>query len=181
MKRQTIRVASQRRQFVAQPVLHRQQQFNATSACADHRNRGFAGVFLYPIKQCQPPIIKALNRLHRDRKIRCARHLCELRRGADIDRQLIVRHRRAVAAQHFVVDAVKPDHLIAIQPRTGKHGQPRQIYMHRVIVVMPRHIPRQHTGIGRVHVGTNQRQTHARNGLHAKAFEHADMAVATAN
>ena len=53
--------------------------------------------------------------------------------------------------------------------------------MHRVIVVVARHIAWQHAGVGCVHVVTNEREAHARQWPHAKALEHTHMAVTAAD
>ena len=51
VKRQVVGIALSRCQFGAKSELHRQQQFHAASACADHRNGRFASAFLYAIEQ----------------------------------------------------------------------------------------------------------------------------------
>ena len=49
VKRQIIGVAPPRAQLVAQAVLHGQQQFHTTRACAHHGHRGCAYMLLHPV------------------------------------------------------------------------------------------------------------------------------------
>ena len=181
MKRDFVGAAPELNELIAQPKLHRKQQFNATRTRAHHRNRCFARVRFHAFQQREPTVIELANRLYRNRVFRRARHGLQLRRGTNIDRQLIVRHRRAISAEHFFASAINADHFVAIQTRAGKCCEATQINVHIVVVVMSRHVARQHAGIRRVHVGANHGEAHAGNRLHAKAFEHADVAVATAD
>src|SRR3546814_13548868 len=56
-----------------------------------------------------------------------------------------------------------------------------QVDMRVVEAVMPGDQPRQHPGIGRMHVARDQRQAYALDRLHAEGFEDGDMAVPAAD
>ena len=138
-------------------------------------------MLLDALEQLQPAVIKALNGFNRHCVVAGTGHAAQLRGRPNIDRQLVVRHGRAVAAQDFFVNAVNAHYLVFEQPCTCKHAQARQIDMYLVIVVVPSHVARQHARVRGVHVGTNERKANAGDRLHTKAFEHAHMAVASAD
>ena len=178
-KRQQIGVAAQRVQFTAQAVLHGQQQFHTPSARAHH---GYAqsalGVRLHTCQQRQPALVEAGDGFHRHGKFCCARHAAQARGGTNVDGEAVVGHWRAVAAQHFARGAVDAHHLVAVQAGAGEHGQAGEVDVHLVVAVVARYIAGQHARIRRVHVGADHGQAHAGLWLHAKALEHAHMAVA---
>ena len=62
---QFVRIASQRAQFVAQAVLHRQRQLDAAGAAADHGDARGAGVLAHALEQLQPALVEAVDRLDR--------------------------------------------------------------------------------------------------------------------
>ena len=160
--------------------MHCQQQFNAACARTHYRNRGFSLVRFDSMKQGQPAVIEALNRLDGYRVFCSTRNLMQLRCRADVDRKLVIRHRWAIAAQHFLVCAIQADHFITVQTRTCKHRQTAQVDMYLIVVIVPRHIAWQHAGIGRMHVGADEREAHARDRLHAETLQHAYVAVPAA-
>ena len=85
MKRDFIGAAPNRDQFIAQPKLHRQQQFNAARARAHHRDRRFARMGFHALKQREPAFIELADRFHCDGVLGRTRHRFQLRRGADVD------------------------------------------------------------------------------------------------
>jgi len=105
----------------------------------------------------------------------------QARRGADIDRQQVVVHRRALGADHAALAAVDVDHLIAVEAGAGELTQPAQVDMHIVERIMTGDVARQHAGIGRVGVATDDGQADTGLWLHGKAHQHADVAVPTAD
>ena len=181
VKHQLIRVAPQFRQLIAQTPLHCQQQFNAARTGTHHGNCGFTGVRFHSLKQRQPAVVKKLNRLDGNCMLCSPSDLMQLRCGADVDGELVVRHGRTIAAQHFLINPVQADDFITVQARTGEHRQPREVDMHFVIVVMPCDVAWKHAGVGRVHVGADQREANTGNRFHAKFFKHNHMAVPAAH
>ena len=181
MKGEFVGVAIDFAQFIAKPPLHGQQQLNAAGAATHHSDGGLAHMDANALQQGQPAVIELLNRLDGNCVFGSARNVLQLRCGADVDRQLVIRHGRAVAANHLLVGPVQADHFIAVQARTRKYAQTREVDVNLVVVVMPSHVTRQHAGVGRVHIGANEGEAHAWNGLHAKTFQHTHMAVATAH
>ena len=67
VKAQFVRVAPQRAQFVAQPVLHRQRQLDAAGAAADHGDARGPGMPAHALEQRQPALVEAVDRLDRHR------------------------------------------------------------------------------------------------------------------
>ena len=123
VKGQLVRVAAYGLQHGAQTVLHGQQQLYPTSSRAHHGHGGLARVALHALQEGEPAFVKPGNRLHRHRVLRGAGHATKLRGRANVDRQHVIGHGRAVAAQHGALRAVKAHHLVTVQARTGKHGQ----------------------------------------------------------
>ena len=77
-----------------------------------------------------------------------------------------------------VVLAQRKDARLAQEARTGKCGKAAQVDVHIVERVMPGDVSGQHPRVRCVRVGADQRQAYARLGPHAKAAQHAHMAVA---
>ena len=180
-KRQQIRVAAQHLQLIAQAVLHGQQQLHTARPAAHHGNAQSAlSVRLHPRQQRQPTLIEAGDGFDWHGKFCCPRDVAQARGGANVDGQSVIRHGRAVAAQHFARCTVNAHHLVAVQAGAGKHGQAGQVDVDLIKAVMPGHVAGQHARVRRVHIRTNYSQAHAGFGLHAKALEHAHMAVAAA-
>ena len=178
---QLVRVAPLRAQFAAQAVLHGQRQFDAAGSGADHRHRGDAGVIAHPFQQRQPALVELADRLHRHGMRVGTRHMAQLGRRADVDRQRIVGDRRSRAAEHLARVAVDADHFVAVVTRAGKLGQTTHVDMHVVKAVMPGDVARQHAGIWRVGIGADQGQARARQRVHRPHVQDHDMAVAAAN
>ena len=180
-KRQQVRVAAQRLQLIAQAVLHGQQQLHTARPAAHHGNAQHAlRVCLHPRQQGQPALVEAGDGFDWHGKFCRPRDVAQARGGTNVDGQAVIRHGRAVAAQHFASCTVNAYHLVAVQAGAGKHGQAGQVDVDLIVVVVAGNIAWQHARVGRVHVGANHGQAHAGFGLHAKALEHAHMAVAAA-
>ena len=63
---------------------------------------------------------EAIDRLDRNGVLICARNIAGVGGRADIEREKIVRHWRAVAADHAPAGEIEIDDLVLIEPRTGK-------------------------------------------------------------
>ena len=100
MKMQCIRITAERHPFTTQAVLHRQGEFD-TAGSRPHQGNGHRPRLLAnTLEQGQPAFIEAPDRLNRHGIFAGPGHLSQLRRRTDIDREGIVRDRRAMAAQH---------------------------------------------------------------------------------
>ena len=96
-----------------------------------------------------------MNGLHRNRVLFSTCYAAKLRRGANVDRQPVIRYWRSIGAQHVFGMTIYANHGIAVQPRASKNGQFTQVNVHVVITVMAGHIALQHARVRRVHVGAN--------------------------
>ena len=119
-----LRVAPRCAQLVAQAVLHGQRQFDPAGAGADDRDAPDPGVLAHALEQQLPALVEIVDRFHRHGVLGRAGHIAHLRRGADVDRQGVVGHRRAIAAEHFACVAVQAQRFVAKQTRTGEPRQP---------------------------------------------------------
>ena len=136
---------------------------------------------LHAGQQRQPALVEQMNRLDCHGMVGCAGHLAHLRCRANVDRQPVIRHRRAVAADDFACRPVQTDHLVAEKTGTSKSGQRIQVNVHVVVAVVARDVTGQHARVGRVGVTADHRQAHAGDGVHAKTSQHPHMAVAAAD
>ena len=98
MEAQTFHVPAARRQQAGKPVLHREQQLNAARTTADNADpHGFAA-FHDTVAQAFPMGEEFSDRLDRHDVAWRAGNGLRHRSRADIDRQQIIGHRRAVGA-----------------------------------------------------------------------------------
>ena len=183
-KLQIFRAAPQRLAFVAQTVLHGQQQLYPARATTHHRDRHAAPVhrpLASFVQQRQPALVELCNRLDRHHQRLRTFNLLHLGGRTDVDRQQVVSHDGSVLANHFLVFAVDAHHRIVVQACPGKGTQAAQIDVHLVKAVVARNVARQHAGVRRVNVGADHGDAHAGFGLHGKHAQHAHMAVAAAD
>ena len=103
----------------------------------------------------------------------------ELRGYAGVNRQHVVRHGRAVAAQDGPPFQVESHGLGVKQPRPGEAGERPKVDVGVVEGVVACDQPGQHARVGRVQVAGDDGDPHAGNGTHAEPAEHDDVAVAT--
>ena len=181
VKAQLVRVAAQRAQFAPQPVLHGQRQLDPARATAHQRNARLARVQAHAFEQGQPAFVEQVNRLDGHRVLGRTGHPAHLRRRADVDRDTVIGHGRAVFAQHLAAGTVQADHLVLEKPRTRKRRQRAQVDEHLVVAVVAGDVAWQHARVRRVAVAADHRQAHARHRIHAKHLEHDRMAVTAAD
>src|SRR5215472_14411644 len=93
----------------------------------------------------------------------------------------MVRNRRAPAADDVAAGEIEVDRLILIKPRAGKASERTGIDVRVVEPVVAGDEARQHSGIGCVHLATDQSEAHARDGLHPEHAQHRDVGVAGAD
>jgi hypothetical protein len=110
-----------------------------------------------------------------------ARHVSGIRRRTDIERQQIVRDRRAAAADRAAAGKIKVDDLVLVETRPGKTGQRTGVDMGFVDTVIAGDESGQHAGIGCVHLAADQGKAHARDRLHAELAQHRNVGVAGAD
>ncbi len=181
VKAQVVGVVAEGLQFVAQAILHRQGQLDAAGAGADQRDGGLPGVPTNTLQQGQPALVEAPDRLHRNGVFGGAFDAVHRRHRADVDRQAVVGHRRAMATEHLALCAVEANHLVAEVAGAGEPGQATQVDVHLVVAVMAGDVARQHSRIRGVGVGADHRQADAGLRPHGKAPEHHDVAVSAAD
>ena len=180
VKHQIVGVAAQGFQLGAQAELHGQRQLHAARATAHQRDGGAAGVLAHALQQRQPAGVEIQNGFDRYRVLGRTGHTPHLGGGAHVDATHIKPHRRMGAAQHFAVGGVQAHHLVVVKTRPGKHGQARQVNVAVVKAIVPRDVAGQHAGVRCVNAVADDGQAHTGLGVHAKAAQHAHMAVATA-
>ncbi len=177
VKGKFVRVAPSGAQFVAQPKLHGECQFDAARTATDHRNPGRTRVIADPFQQPLPASVEAVDRLDRHGVLGRAGNLAHLRRGADVDGQLVVAHRWPIAAEHPSFCPIEAHGFIAQEARTSKLRQPAEVDVNLVVAVVAGNVARQHSGVGGMGVAADQCQPDSGQRMHAEAPEHADMAV----
>jgi len=84
-KVQPIGIAPQLLQLAAQPVLHRQHQFNPARTAADHRDRESIAQQAHALEQIQPAEVEVGDGLHGHCVCLRAFHLAHIGCGADVD------------------------------------------------------------------------------------------------
>ncbi len=161
--------------------MQRQGQLHTAGPGTDERDHGTARVVAHALDQRAPVGVEAVDRLDGHDVVGGTAHPVHLRRGADIDREAVVGDRRAIAAQHLARLAVDTDGLVVEVARARKGGEPAQVDVDVVVVVMAGDVAGQHPGVGGVRVAADQGEPDAGDGLHAEALEHADVAVAPAD
>src|SRR5262249_60543969 len=80
------------------------------------------------LQRIEPPE-EAVDRLDGNGVLARAGHIRGVRRGADIEREQIVRNRWTTAADHVAAGEIEVDHLILIKPRPGEPGERTSIDM----------------------------------------------------
>ena len=110
----------------------------------------------------------------------CAPRDRQRRPRADVYGQYVVRHRRAVAAQHRAAGQVETHRFVVEQAGPGKPRQRLQVDMRVVEAVVPGNQPRQHAGVRRMDVAGHDGHAEARNGIHAQHPEHDGVTVPAA-
>ena len=138
-KLQVFAAAPQGFEFVAQTILHGQQQLDAAGTTSHHSNghaTPVAGPVAGFVQQGQPALVELRNRFDRDCQRLGAFYLLDLRGRADVDRQQVIGDPLSVAANDFLVFAVKADHGIVDQARAHKGTQTPQIDVHFFKAVM---------------------------------------------
>jgi hypothetical protein len=86
-----------------------------------------------------------------------------------------------MAADHAPRGKIEVDDFILKKPCPRTSRQWTSVDMGVVESVMARNEPGQHAGIGCVHLTAYQRETHARDRLHAEHAQHGDVGVAGAD
>src|SRR5436853_470192 len=89
--------------------------------------------------------------------------------------------RRASAADHVAAGEIEVDRFILIKPGAGEASERTGIDVRVVESVVASDEARQHSGIGCVHLSTDQSEAHARDGLHPEHAQHRDVGVAGAD
>ncbi len=162
-------------------MFDREQKLDAARAGANQRH----GCASFARKNARPQRLEAaqesVDRLDGDGVLARAGHIRGVRRGADIEREQIVRNRRAPAADDVAAGEIEVDRFILIKPRAGEASERTGIDVRVVEPVVAGDEARQHSGIGCVHLATEQSEAHARDGLHPEHAQHRDVGVAGAN
>ena len=160
-------------------MLDREQKLNAAGAGADHCDPRAPIAREHARDQRLEAGEEAVDGLDRDGVLARARHIRGVRRRADVEREQIVRHRRAVATDHGTRGEIEADDLVLIEPRLRKTGQRPGVDMGVVEPVIPGDEAGQHAGIRCMHLAGDQSEAHARNRLHAEHAQHGHMRVAS--
>ena len=140
------------RQHPAEAVADTEQKFDPAGAGADDADPDRVFAAEHPRRQIMPVGDEAVDGLDRHRVLGRARHLGGVGGRADVDRQQIVGHRRAVAAQHPPVGGIEADRLVMKELGAGEAGQRPEVDMGVIEAVMPGDQARQHSGVGGVGV-----------------------------
>lgn len=128
-----------------------------------------------------PAVNKTVNGFHRRSEFASPRYAGYFRPRADIDRQNVISHRWATLADDLFSIGVDAGHAVVKQSCRSELAQRPQIDMRLVIFIVPGDIARQHAGVGRVHISRNHGEANTAQGLHAEAFNHSNVAVASAD
>ena len=121
------------------------------------------------------------DRLHRNGVLGSAGHGGGVGRRARVDGEYVVRHGRTVVADHPPALQIQAGDGAAIEPRPGHARERPGVDMRLVIAVMAGDQPRQHAGIGRVHLAGDQRQPDAGKLFHGEPAEHLNIGVPRAH
>ena len=162
-------------------ILDGQQEFHAPGSTTDNADGRAFGTGQTALTELFPMPPKTVYRLDGHTGVPGTGYMCNSRRGPDIDGQGIIGHGRPGVAHKLLVGQVQADHFIVKKSRSGEPGQRPKIDMGLIEAIMSGDIAGQHTGIRRMRITANQRQTYTRQRLHAKAFQYGDVAVATSN
>ena len=164
-----------------QTLLQRQQQFDAAGAGADDTDARLAAGSQDARARRLEAGQKSIDRLHGDGVVCHARGLLRARRRADVDRQHVVGHGRAVVANDAFVLEIKAVDLAVVEARVGKAAERTRIDVRFIGRVAPGDHPGQHARVGRVNLPGDQREAHAGHRVHAEHAQNADVGVAGAD
>ena len=122
-------------QDLAQPVLHRKQDLDATGPGTDHADTHAIVTRQDAVGHRLPVRDELIDRLHRHDVSGRARNVGGSRRRADVERDDVISHRRPVAALNGLADQIDADRFIMKEPSTREPAERTEVDMRLVVVV----------------------------------------------
>ena len=135
-ERQSADIETGTRDVAPQPTFDREQELDAAGTGADQRHARASLAYEHASHERLEPAEEAVDRLDRNGVLACARHIGGIRGRADIEREQIVRDRRATTADHVTAGEIKIDHFVLKEPCPGKTRQRTGVDVGVVDVVM---------------------------------------------
>ena len=178
---QPIGIAARLAEPRAEPVPHREHHLHPAGPGAHHADpyRALAGE--HPVDERVPAGHEIADRLDRHHCAGGAGHIVRTRRRADVDREHVVGHGGAVAAQDVPRDRVEIDRLVVIEARVREAGEGAEIDVDVVVGVVSCNVAREHARVGRLDVAADEGDPDPGHRLHPESLEHDDVAVPAAD
>ena len=169
---------SRRGEGVAQPAMRGERQFHPAGSAADDGDADRAAAPADALEQRLPAGDELADWLDRNDPV--GPSAGEPGRRADVDAQIVERHRRTPLAQDALPFQVEADAAGAVEPRAGERRQRTEVDVGLVEPVEPGDETRQHARVRGVDVPRDQGEADARDRLHAERPQHGQMAVPAA-